>query len=197
MSDQSTSHPRLVSLARRAVQECPRRDSGRNQAVFLNVAGNIRPLLKGRLECENRFRKSRLDSISDRVRKEVSGLWRQTYRKSPRSLIIVDGLVDCKVGIGDFVTQEIRAVVVVVVLAQDSVVFRDKFVFVRIGFLLQVGDPTGLHMISLEAIDWNDDHLLSSQCRCQLLHRQGISPHWFPRRSDRGPARDNAEWECA
>lgn len=165
--------------------------------MFLNVAGNIRPLLKGRLECENRFRKSRLESISNRVRKDGAGLWAETYGKSPRPLIIVNGLVNCKVGIGDFVTQEIRAVVVVVVLAQDPVVLRDKFVFVRIVFLLQVGDPTKLHMISLEATDWNDDHLLSSQCRCQLPHRQGISRHWLPRRSDQGLGRDNAELERA
>lgn len=165
--------------------------------MFLNVAGNIRPLLKGRLECENRFRKSRLESISNRVRKDGAGLWAETYGKSPRSLIIVNGLVNCKVGIGDFVTQEIRAVVVIVVLAQDPVVLRDKFVFVRIVFLLQVGDPTKLHMISLEATDWNDDHLLSSQCRCQLPHRQGISRHWLPRRSDQGLGRDNAELERA
>lgn len=154
MSNQSTSHPRLVSLTCRTVHECPRRDSGRNNAVFLNVAGNIRPLLKGRLECENRFRESRLESISNRVCKGVSGLRElETYRKSPRPLIIVDGLVDRKVDIGDLVTQEIRPIVVVVVLAQDPVVLRGKFVFVRIGFLLQVGDPTGLHMISLEATD--------------------------------------------
>lgn len=68
----------------------------------------------------------------------------KTYRKSSCSLIIIDSLIDRKIGIGDLVTQEIRAVMVVVVLAQNVIVFDDKIIFVSILLISQIGYPTRL-----------------------------------------------------
>lgn len=57
---------------------------------------------------------------------------RYPYRKCACSLITINGLINHKVGICDFIAQEVRALVVVVVLAQSIVVLGDKFIFVCI-----------------------------------------------------------------
>lgn len=68
----------------------------------------------------------------------------ETYRKSPGSLIVIDGLVDGKVGISDRVSQQVRPRTVVIVLAQDAVVIRGNLILVLFRFLRQIGNPLGL-----------------------------------------------------
>ena len=70
--------------------------------------------------------------------------WTETYYGSPSSLIVIDGLVDGKVGISDSVSQQVRARTVVIVLVQDTVVIGHNLILVLFRILRQIGKPLGL-----------------------------------------------------
>lgn len=65
----------------------------------------------------------------------------KTYRKSSRSLIIIDGLIDSKVGVCDLVTQQVRPRMVIVVLRNDAVVLGSELILVRLRLGRQIGHP--------------------------------------------------------
>jgi hypothetical protein len=67
-----------------------------------------------------------------------------TYRKCPGSLVIIDGLVNGKVGVGHPIAQQVRASMVPVVLIQKVVVLGGNLILVFFRFLREVGHPLGL-----------------------------------------------------
>lgn len=69
----------------------------------------------------------------------------KTYRKSSRSLVIIDGLVDSKVGVRDLVTQQVGPRMVIVVLRNDAVILGSGLILVRLRLGRQIGHPLLLH----------------------------------------------------
>lgn len=72
-----------------------------------------------------------------------------TYRKSTNLGIVVNGLEDGEIGIGDLVAQQKRAGALGVVLSDDFVKLGDRLVLVLFRLCAELGYPCGLMMMSV------------------------------------------------
>lgn len=106
---------------------------------LLDIGRNVGSGLERLLELDNHRRKSSLHWVSSCC----EGMIKETYRQGANALVIVDGLVDGKVGVGDLVAEEVGALAVGVVL-RDQVVVVFQGLVVLGGTLGQLRRPVGL-----------------------------------------------------
>ena len=69
-----------------------------------------------------------------------------THRNGTRSCIVVNRLINSKVGIGDLITKEVRPLDIGVILSDEIIVVGYILLLVGLGRSIQVGYPLRLYV---------------------------------------------------
>lgn len=70
-----------------------------------------------------------------------------THWNGTRSCIVVNGLINSEVGIGDRVTKEVRSIDIGVILGEEIIVLGCIILLVGLGHFFQVGYPLRLYVV--------------------------------------------------
>ena len=71
-----------------------------------------------------------------------------THGKISKFLIIVDGLINCKIGVRNPVTQDVRSTAIRIILGKNIIIVWYKFVLVFVSGIFEIVNPFKLSGIS-------------------------------------------------